>query len=833
MKLLTGFPAELKFAARRLIATPLFSIFAVLSLAIGVAVTTVVYSIVDSMFFRDPGVHDPARVALFVTPADGRVINAALSYPDFLDVRAAQRSFISISASESLFPTVGSGAATEVLPVEAVDGAYFLTFGITATVGRTIEPQDDSGARVAVVSDWMWRTRFARDPKVVGRTVRIAGQSFEIIGVAEPQFEGPRTLPATRLWIPLTAGSALHGAVSDLPRSSPPAGRRTIDPREERRLLVFGRLASSSTEESASAELEALAHSLDAAFPPAAAKNTSGASWRRWRARSLETIANEDDGTNRFGLMLVALVGLVLAVACTNLANLVLARGTIRQQEFTVRSALGAPRWRLVREQCAESLLLAVAGAAASYAAFETLRALTTTEFSFPMPMGGLLTLSIHPVLNASAVSVAGVCVLLSLVVFGLEPALQLTRTADLRGALADTGGNVGTPRVKRQRMLVRWQVAISAGFFIIATMFVRYTVAEARHDSGVEIDRLAIAVLNFRAQEWDDGRVRRALEHAQREIDREPAIGSASFSNGLPFGLQSMRVAVSTTAGAASTATGIAATPAIFQTLGIPLVHGRGFGDRDRASGAPVVVVSEFTARSLFGTADAVGRLVTVRRQGASTLDATVIGVAANTDVGRLFGEPRPFVYLPAALEPEPLIVVTARSTGDPTIAVRALSDALRRADPDLAIDLISTGRTVLAAPYVVLRAAGLTALALGGLTLLLSMVGLFGIQSHVVLHRTREIGLRMSIGATAAQIRRMVLTDGYRPVVDGLILGLFGGLAGRAIVRGYLAIDVQILDPWMAVVPLPLIAAAFSACYFPARRAARVDPNVALRRI
>jgi hypothetical protein len=223
----------------------------------------------------------------------------------------------------------------------------------------------------------------------------------------------------------------------------------------------------------------------------------------------------------------------------------------------------------------------------------------------------------------------------------------------------------------------------------------------------------------------------------------------------------------------------------------------------------------------------------VTVRRPGSSPAVASVIGIARNTDVGRLFGQPRPFVYLPLTAPFEPVMTIAVRSTGDTASAVRGLGDALRRAEPDLALDLISTGRTALAAPFVLLRAAGITALGLGGLTLALSMVGLFGIQSHVVLHRTREIGLRMSVGATAGQIRRMVLTDGYRPVVDGLIIGLFGGLAGRVIVRAYVEADVDILDPWMALVPIPLVLAAFAACYAPAHRASTVDPNVALRQI
>lgn len=212
----------------------------------------------------------------------------------------------------------------------------------------------------------------------------------------------------------------------------------------------------------------------------------------------------------------------------------------------------------------------------------------------------------------------------------------------------------------------------------------------------------------------------------------------------------------------------------------------------------------------------------------------ATVIGVARDTDVGRVLGEPRAFVYLPLAQRYDPSLTIAARSTGDAALALRALREALRRADPDLGVDVTGTGRQILAGPFEFLRAAGMAALGLGTLTLLVAMVGLFGIQSHIVAHRTREIGVRMSLGASATQMRMMVLRDGCRPVLEGLAIGLFIGVVGRAIVRAYLDIDVSVVDPWMlVVVPVPLVLAAFCACYLPARLAASVDPNVALRQL
>jgi putative ABC transport system permease protein len=268
-----------------------------------------------------------------------------------------------------------------------------------------------------------------------------------------------------------------------------------------------------------------------------------------------------------------------------------------------------------------------------------------------------------------------------------------------------------------------------------------------------------------------------------------------------------------------------------------VPILAGRGFDDRDQAASAGVIVPNETAARALFGTSAAVGRELTMQINALGgdrpVRTVTVVGIARDTDGGRYLSDRRaPQVYVPFSQVYHPFLTISARSDAGSAAAVGALEKAIRQANADIALEYTGTARTVLAGPFVFLRAAGTTAVCLGGLTLLLAMVGLFGIQSHMVAHRTREIGVRMTFGATAAQIKRMVLKDGYIPVVQGLAIGVFIGFTGRALIRSYMEADITIIDPWMfLVVPIPLILAAFCACYWPARRASRVDPQVALR--
>jgi len=424
---------------------------------------------------------------------------------------------------------------------------------------------------------------------------------------------------------------------------------------------------------------------------------------------------------------------------------------------------------------------------------------------------------------------------LLAILVFGLEPAIQQARTADIRSALA-AGATGIRPRVGRQRMVIRWQVAIAAGFFIIATMFIRQTLNLATHDSGVELDRIAVASLNFDNRLWNDDRIGRAIDRVLEEGRADTALEAVSASTGLPFGVPpKLQFAVAMPddleALTRPPVPAVAATPGFFKALGIAMVRGRPFTDADTLSAAPVVILSEMTARRMFGSADVVGQSIAMRGGDARSV-AEIVGVASDTDVRVIYGDRQPLIYVPFAQRPTRGVTIVARSAGGAERAVPALREAIRRADPDLSVDVIGTGRAVLTGPFELLRSAGMGTLYLGAFTLLLSMVGLFAVQSHAVSYRTREIGVRMSVGASARQIKVMVIKDGYRPVVEGLMLGLCGGLAGRVLARAYMDVEVAVVDPVMLLVtPVPLVLAAFCACYWPAARAAKVDPIVALR--
>jgi putative ABC transport system permease protein len=839
---------DFRIALRRLRATPLFTAFAVLSLAFGVGVTTIAYSVVEAMFFRTLAVHEPHRLVFLLAPGNARLRSySVISRPDFDDLRVSVQSFDGFAASQTLNLSVVSPSTTELAQAEAVNGDYFLTLGIQPAVGRTILPTDDEGASaVAVIGHDLWRGRFASNPGIIGQTVRIGGVPFEIIGVAPRSFRGIATdfffaASATRVWVPLSTSNRFVPAAR-VSAPSARAGAKPLPTREQRELTMIGRLRSGVRVESAAAELSRVGTALDLSYPitvPYSATRTIAR--RGWTARTVVDVSTDaTEALRRVGLVVAGLVWLVLVVACTNLANLVLARGTTRRHEFAVRRALGAGRWRLVRELLCESVLIGFAGGAAAYVLMRILLA----GLKIDLPVSRASMMSVEPVVDQGTLLVAAGALLVSLVVFGLEPAVQLTRTGNVNRDLSEGAGGLGIANTKRQRLLVRWQVAISTGFFILASLSVRYVIAEMRHDSGIQIDRLAIATLNFSAQGWDETRARRAIDRILVESRKHHEIQSLAVSTGLPLGTYAPQLRLSTPdkpitpRGAFPDASLVASTPGIHRTLGVPLLRGRTFDDRDAAGSTAVIVISETAAREVFGSSDVVGRdlLMQVVGRGPERppQTATIIGIAGDTDTSYSSSHRSGIVYAPIAQRFDPSITVTAHASGSTGAAIGALRTAIRQADPDVAVEALADGRVMLSGPYVLLRFLGVSSFSLGLLTLVLAMVGLYGVQSHGVAHRTREIGVRMSFGATAAQIKSMVLKDGYRPVFEGIAIGVFIGLSGRAIIRAYLDAKIGILDPWMlAVVPIPLMLAAFFACYLPARRAASVDPTVALRHL
>jgi putative ABC transport system permease protein len=811
---------DLRLALRRLRAAPIFTLFSVATLGCGIGVTTTVYSLVYSLLWAPPPIHEPDRV-LELSGANGRR-SAAFSWPDYQDLHDSLTTIRGLSATRAFRLPFVAGSVGESLFGETVNGEYFQTFGLRPVVGRLIQIADDepNAPPVVVLSYPLWRLRFGMDPRAVGRLVKIDGRVYEIVGVAPQGFRGWDFSNLSRspdVWVPFSTGP-------DEVRDSRGRANRDVP-----WLVVKGRLAPGRTVKEAKVELAALGRGLETTYPTRAAPGSPRPSWlgRRWSADPIRD--RDDHGLSSLGSVFIGAVAVVLLIGCTNLANLALARGSAREHEVSVRRALGASRVDLVREQLVESGVVAIAGGFLAALIIRTF--MTSLAMEIPAGPGRFVLLDPHlsvPVLVFAAG--AGLC---ALVIFAVWPALQLTRTP-IRDTLSTEGGTT-PPHWRMHRRLIGWQVAASVALFLIAAACINVIVGRARHDPGVDVDRLAFAEIDFEINRYDPARTRATLETVLSFAAQRPEIASIAASGSLPFGagLPGRWLAAN------EPVQFVPATSQIFSTLGVPVVRGRGFDARDTATTPLVAVVNNAFALRTFGTSDAVGReLVLSRAQGNQRADpptrVAIVGVAADTDAGSFGSRENGVVYVPLAQHPQSRILLTARSSGDLRSTLAALRSVLRGANPDLVIERAETGSLFLAGPYVVLEFIAALITTLGALALLLAMTGLFGVVSHVVSRRTRELGVRLALGAGRHRIMRLVFIDGLRPVVDGLVIGLFAGAVCRSIIAATISGRVSAVDPIaFVIVPILFVATALCACYFPARRAARVDPNVALRQI
>jgi predicted permease len=831
---LHGSLQDLQLAVRRLAATPVFFLFGIASLAVAVAVTSVAYALLYSVFWKPLGAADPERVLLVTTPAGRSVTwSGAVSLPDFEDLQRAQTSFVSMAASTRVAPSVATRLGAEMAIGEAVTPEYFAALGVRPILGRLIGLAD-ADHRVAVISKNLWRERFDADQEIVGQTVLLNGQRFDVIGVTDFAGLGAPEGASQDVWIPLNARAALSAV-------SPPNRRR-------RSYVVFGRLKEGIPRESAAAELQAFSQRLDAEFP-IQEQDGSAAIQRRWGVRGLDN-PHPDSEIHRAAAVVLALVGLVLVVACTNLANLMLARGATRAQELAMRRALGASPWRLVREMCAEGLIIAVVGALLSLLVMQGLLNLATLDI--PTPRGAFY---LRPEINVFVLAAALGAVFLSVLVFSLEPAIHLarrTQVTDVTRGLAPGA----IERTRRHWMLVRGQVAICVCFFLVAALLVRFVAATAVHDSGIELSRLSLATVHFRFNpgQWDEAQARRTVTDTLQAVRREAGVRTVAVATGTPFGMRLTPSVSVTTPDKPFADTEhspemrfvnqqdyvdgslVIASDSIFDTLGVPVFRGRAFDQRDGAGAPLVAVLSQRAAVQVFGAEDAIGRQLLLRSNTRVQPDlrstVTVIGIARDTDVGELLRRNDGTVYLPLEQSYQSDLAFIVNSDREPAGMARQLQTAIAKVAPDLPVGTVGSGLMMLAPELVAARVAGGLAGALGAVTLLLAMIGLYGIQSAIVTRRTREVGVRIALGAAAHQIHRMILRDGLVPVAQGVVVGLVFGTLVRLTLRAVLNAGIVAVDPpALIAVALVLGIAGALACYVPARRAARVDPNVALR--
>lgn len=822
---------DLRTAVRRLRQAPLFAMFAIASLALGLGGTTAAYSIVQAVLWPQLGIDAPDRIVFVARPQMGGVTwMGHISDADFNELRRQQRSLESVAGTLMASRIVTGGSVAASVTTEGVTGNYFQTLGVRASIGRTIVETDEepSATRVMVLSHQFWRSTFASDPAVIGRTVRVDGEPIAIVGVAPRDFNGVLTIDPrearfrTQIWI-----------------SSRPENRPLVNARAgaRRSWTAFGRVRSGQSIDSVGAELSVIAGRLDASRPAA----TAGAPVTpfRWMTRTIPEIrAPRTNRSMPAGAGIVALVGLILIVGCTNLANLTLARGAARMPELVVRRALGASRVRLVRELIAENLLLAIAGGIAALVAAAWLIHAAADAISIS---GKTLAELFDPRLNVFVYGFAGGGVTLALMVFGLVPALRLTRVE--RADSIGRDATAASPRWRGQRHLILAQVTVSTMLFLMASYFVAAVSRTSNLSTGLDLDRLVMAQVVFPSSPGGADRTQAWIADLLRDPAGDAHIDRVSMATSLPSW-------VSTSANVVpadrpelldrlESHVGISlAAPDLLQTLGVAVTSGRTFDGRDRVGSQRVAIVNASLARRLFGGTTALGRQVLARRIPQTTeyvLDTlTIVGVAADTDV-EAHGRPDEIVYVPYAqhvFDVAPSVLVARlRPNTDVATGVTALRNRIRQSAPDVAIVAVSPAEPMLAPDRPNIRAVSVVALGLGAFALALTMVGLFGVLSHVVTRRSREVGVRIALGAEPRQILSLVIHEGLRPVIAGVALGVVLGIPARVLANDALDGFWSVEPLLFVMVSVLLVACGIVACYWPARRASLVDPIVVLK--
>jgi predicted permease len=802
--IMRGFSTDIRLAFRGLWRSPMFTFIAVLTLALGVGANAVIFSLVDAVVLRPmPGVREPGRLFDIATP---------VSYPAFRDQQSGDTAFAEVAAFRTRRYAVGSGTDASMRNVGLVSGNYFDLLGARAARGRLLGVSDDEVGSATVVSDGYWHAALGGDPSVIGHSIFVNGARFTVVGVTAPQFRGTRIVDVPDLWLPVTAYPEISSNKAD------------IDNRGWSWLEVIGRLRPGATLARAQAVVSATAKGSAEVQPPA---TTVGSFEVR---PSVTVVAGQDAHQSivQFMIVLSSVAGMVLLIACLNIASLLLARHTRQRTEIAVRVALGATRFRLLRQLLTEALAL---GTLACIVAV-ILTVLTVRLLHGATLPGGISLAAIGLHANGTVLGFGIAIALLTTIVVGLVPALHATRNRD--GAALQAREAIGSRSTTRLRgILLVAQVAIGVVLLIGAGLFARGLQRALSVDLGFRPERLITVSVNPGLVRYDTARAERYLADGATRMSALPGVTSVAWTTSAPLGLHNapnIRIeGYAPPNGAQRTQVTLdIVSPGYLTTLGVRLVRGRDFAATDIRSSPLVCMINEAFARRYWPGQDPIGKRVAL----GGTM--TVVGVTANVAAEQIGEDPVPILYQSLTQQPRWILGemhAVVRASGDPDALLASIRRALRAGGGDVPVYGLRAFDQRLGEVLLPQRiGVGLLGV-FSILALLVCGVGVYGVVAYMVSQRTREIGVRIALGAPARSIVELVMGENLVRVAIGIVLGLaVAALTTRvatAFIFGLSAHD----GVTYGVMALVMAAVGLLAAYLPARRALKVDPVQALR--
>lgn len=811
---------DIRFTLRTLAKSPGFAAATMVSLALGIGANSAVFSIVDTVLLRPLPVHEPDRLVALTTSDHHSESPHGLSYLDYVDYRDRSGVFSGATAFMPLPLNLSSGGRNERTWGYMVSADYFTVFGVPAAIGRTFLPEEGSAEGshpVAVLSYGAWQRRYAGDPGAIGKTLLINGHPFTIIGVTPKEFRGVEVIVAPDIWLPLTTHDQTF-----------PGSEEWLGQRDNHTFRVWARLNPGVTMPEAQAAVTTLAGQLELAYP-ATNKNVKLTLYPQWEAR-FEPGAGR--GLAMGSAMLITVVGLVLLIACANVANLLLARAVARRREIAIRLAVGSSRGRLVRQLLTESLILALLSAAAA-----TLIALWSANALRSIHPPSDIPISLDFRLDLRVLAFTTLTAIVSVLLFGLVPALQASKLDLVTSLKAEEAPPSGRRRRLALRdMLVVAQVTLSLVLLICAGLFIRSLASAQTMDLGLRSHGTVLASVDLELQGYDKPRGLAFCHDLMERIRGIAGVQSASLASPVPLdfvadGRDFVIEGREVTPDKEKVGIGLTTVDTdYFDAIGTPLLKGRAFTPQDREGSLPVVIVNETLARQFWPGQDAIGRRLLMDGRDGKPLE--IIGIAKDGKYRMYFEKPQPYVYLPLAQHYTGALTVVLRTSVDPGSAVAAIRREVAALDPDLplfgaaTIEAFLQGRTFMGTRLV---AWLLGIFGLIGLTL--AATGIYAVMSYAVERRTHEIGIRLALGAQIRAVLLLVVRQGMMMALAGVAIGLVASLALTRLMASLLY-GVNPTDvTTFVVISVFLTVVALLACAIPARRATKVDPIVALR--